>query len=208
MIKIATSILSSKDRIASIKMLNDTDTDYIHIDVMDNKFVPNYQLPPEEVNELSKYSKKKFDIHLMVEDPIEYINKLKCKNIIKSITIHVEINKNIDNLIKIIKKKGYNVGLAIKPNTKIEELNKYFDKIDTILVMSVEPGFGGQKFIKESINKIKNIRKMNSNILIEVDGGIDDKTIDDIKYISDIIVSGSYIINSNNYQEAINNLKN
>ena len=208
MIKISTSILSSKDRIESIKRLNDTTTDYIHIDAMDNKFVQNYQLPPEEINELAKYSKKKFDIHLMVENPIEYINKLKNKEVINSITFHIEINKDINNIINIIKNNGWSVGLAIKPQTPIEYLDKYLNKIDTVLMMSVEPGFGGQKFLEETISRIKHLRNINPDILIEVDGGIDDNTVDNIKYICDIIVSGSYIINSDNYEQAINNLKN
>ena len=208
MIKVSTSILSSKNRIESIKELNNTNTDYIHIDVMDNKFVPNYQLPVEEVNELAKYSKKKFDIHLMVEDPIEYINKLKCENIIKNISFHVEIKEDIDNVINLIKSKGYSVGLAIKPKTPIDVLDKYIDDVDTILIMSVEPGFGGQTFIKESIDRIKCIKNKKSDILIEVDGGIDDDTMDDIKFICDIAVSGSYITESKDYQKAINDLKN
>lgn len=85
MIKISTSILSAKDRIKSIKILNSTNTNYIHIDTMDNKFVPNYQLPIDEINELAKYSRKKFDIHLMTEDPMEYIKRIKCNNIINNI---------------------------------------------------------------------------------------------------------------------------
>ena len=207
MLKIATSILSSKDRIESIKKLNNTTTDYIHIDVMDNIFVPNYQLPSNEVNELSTISNKKFDIHLMVEDPLKYIKELTCNNIY-NITFHIEINKDIDKLISIIKDKGYNVGIAIKPNTKIEVLNKYLNKIDMILIMSVEPGFGGQKFIETSTDKITYIKEHAPNILIEVDGGINKETINKVKDTTDIAVVGSYITNSNDYQEAINNLKN
>lgn len=208
MIKVSTSILSSNDRIESIKKLNNTTTDYIHIDAMDNIFVPNYQLPVEETNELAKYSKKKFDIHLMVKDPIKYINNLKCKNIINNITFHIEINSNTNDIINLIKKEGYGVGIAIKPNTDMDILDKYLDKIDVVLIMSVEPGFGGQKFINETISRIKYLRNKKSDILIEVDGGIDDKISDYIRPICDIMVSGSYIINNDNYQKAINNLKN
>ena len=207
MIKIATSILSSSDRIASIKKLNDTLTDYIHIDVMDNKFVPNYQLPIDEVNKLSKYSKKLLDIHLMDEDPEKFIKKLKADNI-KCITIHIEINKNINKLINLIKLYGYEVGLAIKPNTDISTIDDYINIIDKVIVMSVEPGFGGQKFIENSINRIREIRTKRPNIIIEVDGGINDETIKKIKDIADIAVVGSYITNKDNYNEAINNLKN
>lgn len=207
MIKISTSILTSNNRIESIKKLNNTNSNYIHIDVMDNKFVPNYQLPIDEVKELSKQSNKLFDIHLMVEDPEKYINSINFKNIY-NISIHIEINKDINKLINIIKSKGYSVGLAIKPNTSLELLDKYLDKVDMILIMSVEPGFGGQKFINNSVDRIKYIRNKKPDILIEVDGGINIDTIDKIKYISDIAVVGSYITNSDDYQKAINNLKN
>ena len=207
MLKIAPSILSSKDRVLDIKKLNETDIEYVHIDVMDNKFVPNYQLPANEVNQLSKISNKKFDIHLMVEDPLEYMNELTCNNIY-NITFHVEINKDLDELITIIKNKGYNVGIAINPKTEIERLDKYLNKVDMVLIMSVEPGFGGQKFIDSTIDKIKYIRVHAPEVLIEVDGGINLETIDKVKYITDFVVAGSYITNSEDFQKAIDNLKN
>ena len=204
--KIATSILNAKDRKESIIKLNNTNTDYIHIDVMDNIFVPNYQLPIEEVNELISFTKKKFDIHLMVENPLPYIKELNSQNI-DSITFHIEINKDINELIKIIKEKNIKVGLAIKPNTEINTLDNYLDKVDKILVMSVEPGFGGQKFIENTPSRIKEIKNKNNSILIEVDGGINNETIKDIKDIADIAVVGSYITNKEDYNEAINSLK-
>ena len=156
MIKIATSILSTIDRISSIKKLNSTNTDYIHIDVMDNKFVPNYQLPLHEVNELGIYSNKPFDIHLMMEDPEEFIKGLIIDNI-DSITIHIEIDKDINYLINLIKSYDCKVGIAIKPNTDINLIDKYIKDIDKVIIMSVEPGFGGQKFLNNSIDKIKAI---------------------------------------------------
>ena len=207
MIKIATSILSAKNRIESIKKLNDTSTDYIHIDVMDNIFVPNYQLPINEVNELGTYTKKPFDIHLMMIDPEPYIRSLKIDNI-DCITIHLEINKDITKLINIIKSLGYKVGLAIKPKTNLDLIDKYINSIDKVIIMSVEPGFGGQKFIPESINRIKELRNKKEDLIIEVDGGINNETIKEIDAISDIAVVGSYITNNDNYKEAINNLKN
>ena len=126
--KIATSILSASDRITCLKLLDNTTTDYIHIDAMDNKFVPNYQLPVKEVNKLRKYSQKPFDIHLMVEDAITYIHQLNIDNI-KSITFHLEIKQNIDKIIDLIKSHNYEVGLAIKPRTDINLIDKYIDKI-------------------------------------------------------------------------------
>ena len=206
MIKIATSILNAHNRQRAIDKLNNSATDYIHIDIMDNQFVPNYQLPPDEVISLIQNNYKPLDIHLMVEDPELYINKLKILNV-DCISIHIEITKNLDYLIKLIKSLGYKVGLAIKPKTDINTISKYLNKIDKILIMSVEPGFGGQKFIPETINRISQIRKMRKNIIIEVDGGINDNTINDIKEIIDIAVVGSYITNQDDYNEAINNLK-
>ena len=207
MIKIATSILSSKDRKECIEKLNITNTEYIHIDVMDNIFVPNYQLPIEEVNELGKYSDKPFDVHLMVEDPESFIKNITIDNV-QSITIHLEIDKDIFNLINLIKKYDYQVGIAIKPNTDINKIDKYINLIDKVIVMSVEPGFGGQKFIDSSVDRVKSIRNKRKDVTIEVDGGINNETIKKINNYADIAVVGSYITNNSDFQEAINNLKN
>lgn len=207
MIKISTSILTSKNRIASIAKLNNTNTDYIHIDAMDGIFVPNTQMKINEIIELENYSQKKLDVHLMVENPETYIDKLKNKNI-EYITIHIEINKDINKLIEQINSYGYKVGISVKPNTNIKTLIPYLDKIDLVLIMSVEPGFGGQQFIHNSLDKAKEIRNLNKNITIEIDGGIKDTNIEEIKKYVDIAVVGSYITNSDNYNQAINNLKN
>ena len=205
--KISTSILSATDRIKCVNELNKTTTEYIHIDVMDNEFVPNYQLPVDEVNKLGLYTKKPFDIHLMMADPITFINKLKVKNI-NSITIHLEIKKDIGKLIELIKTFNCEVGIAINPKTDINCIDKYINKIDKVLIMSVEPGFGGQKFIDKSVNRIKEIRKKRKDIIIEVDGGVNKDTIEKVNKIVDIAVVGSYIVKQDNYQEAINSLKN
>lgn len=209
MIKIATSILSAKDRIKCINKLNNTTTDYIHIDVMDGLFVPNYQLPVKEVNELGRISNKPLDIHLMMEEPEAFIEHLSITNI-DCITFHIEIDdeKNISDLINIIRKHGYKTGLAIKPKTDINLLDRYLDIIDKVIIMSVEPGFGGQKFIENTIGRINTLRKKRPDIIIEVDGGINDETINKVKDNIDIAVVGSYITNNEDYQKAINNIKN
>ena len=207
MLKISTSILASDNRIESIQKLNNTNSDYIHIDTMDGLFVPNTQMPINEIIELEKISNKPLDIHLMVENPEEYITQLENKNI-DYITIHIEINKDINKLINMIKSLNYKVGLSIKPNTNIDSLIPYLDKIDLVLIMSVEPGFGGQQFMPNSLEKAKYLRKLNPSITIEIDGGIKDTNIKEVKKYVDIAVVGSYITNNNNYQEAINNLKN
>lgn len=205
--KVSATILTAKDRIASVKMLNNTDVDYIHIDVMDNIFVPNYQMPVNEVNELLKITKKPFDIHLMVENPEPFIKSLDKGNI-DSITIHLEINQDIDHLIDLIKSYNYRVGIAIKMDTDTSLLDKYLDKIDLVLVMSIIPGFGGQKFNDIAIDKINEIRNKNKNITISVDGGINNETINKIKHTTDVAAVGSYITNSNDYQKAIDYLRN
>ena len=207
MIKISTSILSSTDRYNSIKKLNNSNTDYIHIDTMDGIFVPNTQMNIDEIIKLEKISTKPLDIHLMVDNPEIYINELQNKNI-EYITIHIEINKDIDNIINKIKSYGYKVGLSIKPNTNISTIIPYLDKIDLVLIMSVEPGFGGQEFIPSTLEKAKQLRKINKSIIIEMDGGIKDTNINQLKDHIDIAVVGSYITKKENYNQAINNLKN
>ena len=207
MIKISASILSSKNRIDSIQKLNNSNIDYLHIDTMDGLFVPNKQMPIEEIIQLEKYSKVPLDIHLMVENPEQYLSYLSNKNI-EYITFHIEINKNINNLINKIKSLGYKVGLSIKPNTNVEKIIPYLQLIDLVLIMSVEPGFGGQKFIDQTLKKAQEIRNINKKITIEIDGGINDTNIQEIKKYVDIAVVGSYITNSIDYNQAINNLKN
>lgn len=207
MIKISPSILSSNNRIDTIKKLNNTNCEYIHIDTMDGIFVPNKQMDIDEIIKLEKHTTKPLDIHLMTKDPLKYIKNLNNKNI-EYITFHLEIEKNIEEIINEIKSLNYKVGISIKPNTKVEELIPYLEKIDLVLIMSVEPGFGGQKFIPETLEKAKTIRNINKDITIEIDGGINDNNIDIIKKHVDIAVVGSYIINSNDYNKAINNLKN
>lgn len=207
MLKISTSILAAQNRSDSIIMLNQTNTDYIHIDIMDGNFVPNEQFKKEEIQSLLPLSTKPVDIHLMVSNPLEYIDILNYPNIF-NITIHLEITKDIKSILKTIKDKGYKCGIAIKPKTDIKKLIPYIKDIDLILIMSVEPGFGGQEFIPNTINRIKEIKELNPNLIIEVDGGIKDTNINLLKDSIDIAVVGSYITNKSDYNEAINNLKN
>ena len=205
--KVSTSILSCDDRVKAVLELNRTNTSYIHVDVMDGKFVEDVQFDTfEKIHSINLVSNKPLDIHLMVENPLEYIEQLSNMNI-EFVTFHVEVNKNIGKIIKSIHDKGYKVGLAIKPNTDVKVLEKYLDNIDMILVMSVEPGRGGQKFINSSVDKIHEVKELigSRNILIEVDGGINDETIDNVRDV-DIAVVGSYIVKSNNYYSAIESL--
>lgn len=207
--KISASILDCKDKINSVLELNRTNINYIHIDVMDGKFVPNTSFEDmgviRGINMVTKY---KMDVHLMVDNPLEYINNLNNMNI-EYITIHLEIDKNIKYLISKIKELGYKVGLSIKPNTSVIDLKPYLNDIDMVLLMSVEPGMGGQSFIENTTTKIKElkdlIKETNKDILIEVDGGINNETISKIKDI-DIAVVGSYITKSDNYYKQVEEL--
>ena len=207
--ELSVSILNSDDRKEIIKKLNNSNISYIHIDVMDAIFVSQKTFPYDEIEALSKLSTKKFDVHLMVEDPMIYIEKLKQLSNIAYITIHLEINQDVKYILNKIREYGFKSGLSIKPNTPIESLKPYLDYLDLILIMSVEPGYGGQPFIESSSNKIKDVQKIlknhNSNIKLEADGGINNNTIKKIKQ-ADIAVVGSYITNSNNPLEKIDSL--
>ena len=204
--KIAASILDCKDRINGVLELNRTNISYVHIDVMDGKFVADTQFSIKEINAINMVTKYPMDVHLMVENPLDYIKNLGNMNI-EFITIHLEITKNIDEIISKIKELGYKVGLSIKPNTNIRELEAYLDDIDMVLVMSVEPGLGGQVFIEETVDRIKELKNLigNRNILIEVDGGINNETISKVENI-DIAVVGSYITKSDNYYGQVEKL--
>lgn len=205
MIKVSTSILTCNNRIQATEELNKTNTDYIHIDYMDGIFVDNKEFTIEEIKTLSKISTKKLDIHIMAENPEPIIQELKNLNI-EYITIHYEINKPLDKIINLIHNQGYKCGISIKPKTDPKNIIEYLKKIDLVLIMSVEPGKGGQKFIPDVLNKIKELKQ--NSLIIEIDGGINDANIEELKNIVDIVVVGSYITNSNNYNKQINNLKN
>lgn len=203
--ELSVSILNSENKKEMVKILNNTDISYIHIDVMDGKFVSQKTLPYQELIDISKETNKKLDVHLMMEDPEEYIDNIKEIKNIDTITIHLEINKDIKQILTKIKKLGIKRGLSIKPNTKIESLIPFLEDIDLILIMTVEPGLGGQPFLEESTTRIKQIKDLvkDKNILLEVDGGINNNTIDKVKE-ADIAVVGSYITKSD---DPINQIK-
>ena len=206
--KIATSILNSSDRIESVINLSRTNTSYIHIDVMDGKFVSDEQFSIKEIRAVNLVTKYPLDVHLMVNDPIKYIEELNDLNI-SYITFHLEVKKDKKKIISKIKEMGYKVGISIKPDTDIEELVPYLKDIDMVLVMSVEPGRGGQKFLNGTVKRVKALKKMivdgGYSIEIEVDGGINDTTITKLDDV-DIAVVGSYIVKSDNYYRQIEKL--
>lgn len=204
--EISLSILSCNSIEDAINKINNTNTDYLHLDVMDGVFVPNISYNIEEIKYIINNSNKKIDAHFMVNDPIKYLENIKDYNL-EYFTFHVEVD-NVEEIIKKIRENNYKVGLSIKPNTDVNILKEYLDVIDLILIMSVEPGMGGQTFINSTVDRIKEIKKIigNKNIKIAVDGGINNNTIKLIND-ADIAVVGSYITNSTNYQERINILR-
>lgn len=209
--KVSVSILGLDDRKKAISLLNNTNCDYIHIDVMDGSFVPNKQFTTEEINNLEIISKKKFDVHLMVDNPRKYIENLDISNI-EYIIVHSEIAKDINELLDLIKSYNVKCGLSIKPNTDISILTPYLNKLDLILVMSVEPGFSGQEFISNSLDKVSKLKQIiknnNLDIVMAIDGGINGSNASLVKKSGiDMVVSGSYVTNSLDYQDKINDLR-
>lgn len=207
--KISASFLSSSNIPADLKKLNETDVDYIHVDIMDGKFVPNKTMPFSEMKNIYKYTDKRLDVHLMVEDPSKYI-PLYAELNTEYITFHVELMDKVEENLELIKSYGIKCGLAIKPNTPVKSLVPYLPLLDLVLVMSVEPGRGGQTFILESENKIKEVRALlnsyHSKAIINVDGGIEEST-KKMCQECDILTSGSYIIRSESFQEQIDSLR-
>lgn len=204
------SFLKSKYNLKdTIDKINNTDAEYIHVDVMDGNFVPNISCIYNDVKDVLKNTNKMLDIHLMVDNPIKYI--LEYKNLSpKFITIHSEINNNIDDLIDLIKSYGIGVGLSIKPKTSVEFIEKYLDKVDNVLIMSVEPGKGGQKFMDSVVYKIDILDKIRKNkklnYKISIDGGINKDNIDKVRNV-DFVISGSYICMNDDYQSMIDSLR-
>ena len=198
------SYLSSKDKENTIRELNKTALDYIHVDVMDGEFVSNETL---DFNRLRNYfydNKKNLDVHLMVKNVKLYVELYSLLNP-KYITFHIE-NGNTLELINYVKNKNTRVGLAINPDTDVDMIKPFLDKVDLILVMSV-PGKGGQSFIESSLDKIREIRNLNKDIVISVDGGINNINIKKIKEAgASMSVIGSYITN-NDINEKVRELK-
>lgn len=197
MVELAPSILSCdfSNLQADLDQTKDTDLKMIHIDVMDGIFVPNISFGFKVISDIRDKNDYFFDTHAMIKEPIKYIEEFK-KAGVDRLTIHYEACENLDETIEEIKNFGMEVGLTFKPATNISLIIPYLDKVDLILVMSVEPGFGGQTFMEDSIDKIKFFRnyidKNKLDVKLQVDGGIKTTNVDKvIDAGADIIVSGS-----------------
>ena len=204
--KIAVSYLSSKkSKKETIQLIEDTTADYIHVDLMDGGFVSKKNFTTKEVEELLENHTKPLDIHLMVFDPIIYVSSLAKLNP-EFITFHLEATKDIVKTIEAIKMQGIKAGITIRPDTDLYELMPYLSLVDLVLIMSVNPGEGGQEFMMSAVDRLQALREIRKNnglsFLIEIDGGINKDTIKFVKDV-DIAVSGSFICNSSNYQERI-----
>ena len=176
--------------------------DYIHVDVMDGHFVPNITIGPEVIKKLRPLTKKVFDVHLMISPVDKYVEDFANAGA-DIITFHPEATESVEKTINLIKKQKKKVGISLKPKSSIDLIEKYLNNIDLVLVMSVEPGFGGQKFIPEVINKVKKIKEIMSKkkleIDLEIDGGINFENCRIAKNAgANVLVSGSTIFKENN----------
>lgn len=208
---IAPSILSSDfaNLEKEVNRLRDNGADWVHIDVMDGHFVPNLTIGAPVVKSLKRVCPLPLDVHLMIDNPAKYIKDFALAGA-DIITFHYEAaqEKTLE-VINIIKSYGVKAGISIKPKTHVSEIRPYLDIVDVVLIMTVEPGFGGQMFIEECADKIIEVKAYSDkNIIVEVDGGINDVTAECCKKAgADALVAGNYVFTSDNMKEAIASLR-
>ncbi|MBU3126519.1 ribulose-phosphate 3-epimerase [Clostridium tagluense] len=213
MIKISPSILSADfSRLGEhIKQLDAYGADMIHIDVMDGMFVPNISFGIPIIKSVRKLTKLTFDVHLMIEEPSRYVEDF-AKAGADIITVHYEADRHIDRTINYIKSFGVKAGIALNPATPVDCIKDLISNLDMVLIMSVNPGFGGQKYIKYCSDKIKEVRalsdKYNKDLMIQVDGGIDKVNISEVvRSGANVIVAGSAIFKNDEIEKNIKELR-
>ncbi len=206
---IAPSILSADfSRLGSeIKAVETAGADWIHVDVMDGHFVPNLTIGPLIVEAVKRVTSLPIDVHLMIENPDKYIPAFADAGA-TLISVHVEASTHLNRSVQLIRECGARPGVVLNPSTPLQALEWIIENVDYVLIMSVNPGFGGQAFIKSSLDKVRKLRELIQqkmlNTLIEIDGGVNEKTISDIAAAGvDAFVAGSAIFGSQNYQATI-----
>ncbi|MCR5506516.1 MAG: ribulose-phosphate 3-epimerase [bacterium] len=209
---VGASILSEDffDIQKTLKKINSSDLDFVHLDVMDGVFVPNISFGPAFVKNIRPYSKKFFDVHLMLSDPIKYVEKFVEAGA-DAISVHVEAKKALQS-IKLIKSFGVKCGIVLNPKTSAKKIKKYLKIVDYVMVMTVEPGFGGQKFMEKQLGKISKIsdmiKKSGRKILLSVDGGINLDTAKlSVKNGVNVLVCGSFLFKQKNFNDTVKKLK-
>ena len=210
---IAPSMLSSDfgRLIDEIELVNKSNADWFHLDVMDGVFVPNITFGSPVLDIFKNYAKKPLDIHLMIVNPENYIDKFSSYNP-DIITIHMEAVNDISAVLKKIKNLNIKAGLAINPDTPIKHLEPYINEIDMVCLMGVFPGFSGQKFINKTNSRLRDLKNLieskKSKVLIQIDGGVDLSNVKELSRLgADILVSGSCIFKSKNPSKIIDSLK-
>lgn len=195
-----------------ISMINESEADWIHFDVMDGVFVPNISFGLPVIGHVHKIARKPLDVHLMIVEPHKYIKDFKEAGAY-ILNVHYEVCNHLNRTVNEIKELGMKAGVTLNPHTSISLLNEIITDVDLVLIMSVNPGFGGQKFIENSYDRIKRLKelivKKNSNTLIEVDGGVDTDNAGKLYQAGvDVLVAGTTIFNSPDPRKMISDLKN
>ena len=208
--KIAPSVLTADFTNLKEELMSIQSADYIHLDIMDGHFVPNISFGPAISKSIEEQTHLPLDVHLMVTDPLQWVPKFSFPQV-KFITVHIEAN-HIQETVLAIKKEHIGVGIALKPKTPVRSIMSYLNDVSLVLVMTVEPGFGGQSFMVDMMDKVRELVKIRKeqglNFVIEIDGGVNEETVKIAKEAGvDIVVAGSYLFNMEDRQKGMETLR-